>query len=48
MNNFLDFPLKIFDFDQFDNLIKKLNSAGIMGTTCIMRHYLNYYKTFKK
>lgn len=42
MDNFLDSHLKMFDFDQFDNLIKKLNSAGIMGITCI------YYKTFKK
>jgi len=41
MGYFLDSPLKKFGFDQFDNLIKKLNYAGIMGITCI-------YKTFKK
>jgi len=41
MDNFLDSPLKTFDFDQLDNLIKKLNYAGIMEITCI-------YKTFKK
>jgi len=37
MDNYLDSPLKAFDFDQFDNLIKKLNYAGIMEITCIYR-----------